>query len=177
MSADTNTNNAITASNNNNNVSTTALADQIYASAASSSQSTTSPTGLKYAIDCMLNYAQALQGLEGAVAALTNSLYESLSEFSQEENEDMAYQTTVLDKLPAGDTGNSQEDADNNKAITDQQALMQQHQTLYQNQISEAQAEAELVQSSTSSIASSLAALFNNTQSITGVLTNVANNM
>lgn len=155
--------------------STPSPADQLYANmmADPDNTMTTSGRGLKYAMIGITNLANALQGLEGAAAGMATSLGETMMEYSDAENEDTQEQTAYLEGLPAGDTGDSKKDADNNKAINDQQALISSHQTIYGNEIQTVDAMAQQWQTTTSSIAQGLASLYN----IIGTIVQITGNL
>lgn len=157
--------------------STTSPADQVYDNMMANSTAPSSGRGLHYAIAGITNLANALQGLEGAVAGMATSLGEIMMEYSDAENEDTQAQTQILEGLPAGDTKDDDENAANNKAINDQQALISSHQTIYGNEIQTVDAMAQQWQTTTSSIAQGLASLYNIIGTIVQVTGNLASRM
>jgi hypothetical protein len=156
------------------------LADQLYDNTMAGSSATKAGFGLHYAIAGISDLADALQGLEGAAAAMANDLGRTMMEYSDAENADTQAQTQVLEDLPAADDDSKDSanvNAQRTKDINDQQALISSHQTIYGNEIQTVDAMSQQWQTTTSSVAQGIASLYSIIGEIIQVISNVANKM
>ncbi len=153
--------------------STDTSANDLYDSMGIETPAPKAAHGLGDAVLAMEQYANAMQGLIGALAGLAMSLNEVVMEYSDQESQWLSEQTEILQGLPA-DATTSPDNTEQQKAITDQQTEIQTGTQVFNAAIATPQTLAEQIQSDTGTMSQQESMLYNNISTVLEINDNLA---